>query len=253
MATNTINENVEQAILDFGTIKQAIIDKGVEVPSGTHTSQYGAKIGEIQSGNENFKAVIGRTATTLTLPDGLSKIGNYSFFEYITLTSASIPESVTSIGFNAFNSCKNLVLISMPGVTSIGNNAFGSCKNLAITSLPSGVTSIGNDTFSNCTKLALTSLPEGLTSIGSSVFYKCTSLALTSLPSGITKIENNAFGYCTSLTEITFKGKPTTVYANAFSNCTNLTIIRVPWSEGEVANSPWGATNATIVYNYTSQ
>ena len=58
MATNTINENVEQAILDFGTIKQAIIDKGVEVPDGTPTSQYATKIGEIQSGgrsSDDFK------------------------------------------------------------------------------------------------------------------------------------------------------------------------------------------------------
>ena len=49
---------------------------------------------------------------------------------------------------------------------------------------------------------------------------------------------------------VTFKGKPT-ISDSAFLNCGNLTTINVPWAEGEVANAPWGATNATINYNYT--
>ena len=163
MASKTLSENINQAISDFGSIKQAIIDKGVEVPSGTPTSQYGTKIGEIQSGggsDEDFISVIERTATNPTLPSGLTKIGDYAFY--------------------------------------------------------------------SCTKLALTSLPNSLTSIG-----------------------NNAFQYCTGLTEITFKSKPSTLSTSAFKGCTNLTTIRVPWAEGEVSGAPFGATNATIVYNYT--
>lgn len=137
------------------------------------------------------------------------------------------------------------------GVTSIRNCAFYGCTNLALTSLPDGLTSIDNSAFYECTNLALTSLPDGLKSIGTYAFYKCTSLALTSLPDGILDIGTFAFYKCTNLTEITFEGTPTTINSSAFNQCANLLTINVPWSEGAVANAPWGATNATINYNYT--
>lgn len=51
---------------------------------------------------------------------------------------------------------------------------------------------------------------------------------------------------------VTFKSK-TTIANNTFSGCNNLKVINVPWAEGEVANAPWGATNATINYNYVAE
>ena len=114
-----------------------------------------------------------------------------------------------------------------------------------------GYTIIRKYAFYNCSKLALTSLPSGLTSIGTSAFDDCRSLALTSLPSGLTSIGNYTFRNCKSLASLTFEGTPTSISRTAFSGCTNLTTINVPWAERAVANAPWGATNATINYNYT--
>lgn len=94
-------------------------------------------------------------------------------------------------------------------------------------------------------------LPSDLTKIGDYAFYKCTNLALTSLPSGITEIGSYAFNNCKGLTELTFEGTPTNIHTAAFKLCSNLLTINVPWAEGAVANAPWGATNATINYNYT--
>ena len=91
----------------------------------------------------------------------------------------------------------------------------------------------------------------GYTKIRDSAFYGCGNLALTSLPEGITSIGYYAFAHCTGLTSLTFLGTPTSIASSAFQNCTNLTTINVPWAEGAVANAPWGATNATINYNYT--
>ena len=145
----------------------------------------------------------------------------------------------------------NLIDANLVGYTFIRIAAFYSCKNLALTSLPSGITSIGDSAFSYCTNLALTSLPSGLTVIGNYAFNSCTKLALTSLPSGITSIGASTFENCTGLTSITFKGKPRSIHSTAFNGCTNLKTINVPWASGEVANAPWGATNATINYNYT--
>lgn len=117
--------------------------------------------------------------------------------------------------------------------------------------LPSDLTSIANYAFYKYTNLVNPVFPEGLTSIGGSAFYDCTRLALTSLPDGLTDIGSSAFTGCTNLSEITFKGTPSSISSNAFNNCTNLIIINVPWAEGAVSGAPWGATNATINYNYT--
>ena len=145
----------------------------------------------------------------------------------------------------------NLIGAKMYGYTKVRGNLFAGCTNLAHVSLPESLTSIGESAFYGCTSLALTSLPAGVTSIGDGAFVGCSSLALTSLPAGVTSIGVDTFYDCTSLTSITFKGTPTTIAANAFNSCTNLTDIKVPWAEGTVANAPWGATNATITYNYT--
>ena len=158
----------------------------------------------------------------------------------------------TAIRPNLFQNCNSLALTSLPsGITSIGNNVFYNCSKLALASLPSGLTRIGSGVFYNCSKLALTSLPSSITSIGNYAFSSCTNLALTNLPSGLTIIKSGAFNGCTGLTSITFKGKPNNINSSAFNGCTNLKTINVPWASGEVANAPWGSTNATINYNYT--
>lgn len=232
MATKTLSENVTQAIADFGTIKQAIIAKGVSVPAGTPTSQYGTKISQISGGDDgSFKGVIERTAVNPTLPSNLTSIGAYAFYQNTSLVLPSLPD----------------------GITSIGDYAFQSCTNLALTSLPSNLTSIGAYAFVNCPRLSLNSLPNGITSIGRNAFERCSIISLTRIPSSLTSIETDTFTYCFGLKELTFEGTPNTLHSRAFYGCSYLTTINVPWAEGEVANAPWGATNATIVYNYSRE
>ena len=140
MASKTLSENINQAISDFGSIKQAIIDKGVEVPSGTPTSQYGAKIGEIQSGggsDEDFISVIERTATNPTLPSGLTKVGDYAFSSCTNLALTSLPNSLTSIYNYAFRGCTGLTEITFKGKpNSISTSAFSGCTNLTTIRVP---------------------------------------------------------------------------------------------------------------------
>ena len=62
-----------------------------------------------------------------------------------------------------------------------------------------------------------------------------------------------AFRDCTGLKQITFRSTVTSISTSAFSGCSNLTVINAPWAEGAVAGAPWGATNATINYNYTGE
>lgn len=76
-------------------------------------------------------------------------------------------------------------------------------------------------------------------------------LVNATIPPFIIFIEHDAFFDSENLTTVTFKGRPNQISDTAFRLCDNLTTINVPWSEGEVANAPWSATNATINYNYT--
>lgn len=145
----------------------------------------------------------------------------------------------------------NLIGAKLYGYTKIRDNMYNGIKTLKTIEMPDNISYIGDAAFSSCTNLALTSLPESLTSIGVETFALCKSLAITSLPEGLMSIKISAFYGCTSLTSIIFKGTPTTIGSDAFSGCTNLTDIKVPWAEGAVAGAPWGATNATITYNYT--
>ena len=142
--------------------------------------------------------------------------------------------------------------VSDDTVESVRDYAFYGMTSLVNVSLPK-VKSIGKYVFNLCNNLALTELPSELTIIGNSAFVGCSKLAVTSLPSGLTKLDNYAFRNCTGLAYIEFKGTPTSISSTAFNSCTNLTVINVPWAEGAVANAPWGATNATINYNYTGE
>lgn len=146
----------------------------------------------------------------------------------------------------------NLVGISMPKVNEIKETAFAYCSGLETVDMPN-LTRIGYGAFEGCENLALTQLPNGVTWISGNAFFRCKGVAITEIPSSVVVIESGAFSYCTGLKTITFKGNPL-IYPGAFTGCTDLTVINVPWSEDE--NSPyypppWGATNATINYNYT--
>lgn len=138
----------------------------------------------------------------------------------------------------------------MGDITCIDKYAFVGCTNLGLTSLPNSITHINERGFASCTSLELSMLPSNIIYIGEAAFTGCSKLSLTSLPSSLDCIEVFAFCKCINLTNLTFEGTPSFIGYSAFDGCTNLTTINVPWSEGEVANAPWGATNATINYDY---
>ena len=135
-------------------------------------------------------------------------------------------------------------------ISGIGGGDIKSLLDKSITSISdTSITTVGTNAFYNCTALKTINLPQ-LTTIGPSAFYGCGSLVITNLPLGCTSIGKTAFYGCSSLTSITFQTTPI-LGMSVFQNCTNLKVINVPWSEGEVSGAPWGATNATINYNYT--
>lgn len=119
------------------------------------------------------------------------------------LTSVIIPEGITSIGNNAFDSCTSLTDVTIPNsVTEIGLSAFYWCISLTEINLPNNLTTIRNNAFGSCRSLTSIKIPNTVTEIESAAFEGCTSLQSIKIPYGITTINQNTFSYCTELTDV---------------------------------------------------
>ena len=94
------------------------------------------------------------TISSVTIPNSVTRIGSYAFQGCSSLTSVTIPNSVTSIGSYAFSGCRSLTSVTIPNsVTSIGEYAFSGCSSLTSVTIGSGVKSIGEAAFSGCRSL----------------------------------------------------------------------------------------------------
>lgn len=92
-----------------------------------------------------------------------------------------------------------------------------------------------------------------LTSMGNAIRKATGETRLYSLDEMLLMITRTKGIVERSLTSVTIPDSVKSIDSNTFQNCTNLLTINVPWAEGEVAGAPWGATNATINYNYTGE
>ena len=116
----------------------------------------------------------------------------------------SLPNGLTSIGNSAFYSCENIRSIDIPeGVLAISERAFAACNNLSSVNLPTSVLSIGKSAFSGCRKLASVIIPEGVQTIEYAAFGGCDILATISIPSTVTSLSTGAFSGSKNLESIT--------------------------------------------------
>ncbi len=140
---------------------------------------------------------------TVNISNGVTSIGNSTFYGCTALTSITIPDSVTSIGERSFSSCTGLTSVTIPdSVTSIGERAFSSCTGLASVTIPNSVTSIGLGAFYHCTGMTSVTIPDSVTSIGDYAFQQCTGLTSVTIPNSVTSIGTGTFYYCFGLTSI---------------------------------------------------
>lgn len=203
----------------------------------------------------------GGKITDLVIPDGVTKIGDYTLAN-CDLNSITIPESVVAIGDYAFQgncSIRNATVTAFAaykipkssllavtvtggeltdgvfydcpvlesvvlanGIQAISNYAFQNSAMLTSIDIPESVTSIGYEAFSGCAGLTQITLPSGLREIVSSLFYGCTGLEQVVIPEGVARIGQQAFYGCSGLTSITLPASVTAVDNMAFGGCDNL-------------------------------
>ena len=119
----------------------------------------------------------------------------------------TIPEGVTGIGEEAFLSCRSLASVTIPdSVTSIGHYAFQYCSSLASITIPDSVTSIGYAAFFRCESLTSITIPVSVKSIEEFAFWNCTSLASVTIPASVESIGKSAFNDCKELTDVYYGG-----------------------------------------------
>ena len=193
----------------------------------------------------------------VVIEEGVTGIGEEAFASCVSMTSVSIPDTVTSVGKDAFSRTK-VSYTTYDDVKYLGNEtdkylvacglnsqdvvqfnihndckaiaggAFENSSNLKGAYIPDGVISIGDDAFKNCHSLTSIVIPDGVTIIGSSAFENCDSLTSITIPDSVKSIGDYAFSGCYSLTGITIPDGVTSIGSSAFQYCYSLTGITIP-------------------------
>jgi hypothetical protein len=132
-------------------------------------------------------------------------------------TFYSVPDGVTNIADGAFSGCSWLTDITLPdSLTHIGQNAFDS-SGLTGVALPNSVYSIGKGAFASCANLSSIAIPNGVTRIENFVFFDCEALTNVVLGSSVAYLGDDAFGFCNSLESVYCLGNAPAVADNEFT------------------------------------
>lgn len=205
----------------------------VTIPSTYH----GKPVTVIGSGSN---PVFSSSVTEVIIPNSVTSIGNDAFRNCGLTGTLTIPNSVKSIGQSAFLGCIGLTSIAIPNnVKSIGQSAFLGCTGLTNVTISSSVTTIGNGVFYDCSKLTSITVDianPNYSSMNGVLFDKPQNTIIAfpagkagayTIPSSVTNIENNVFVNCIGLTSVTIPSDVTSIGVNNFSNCSVLTDINV--------------------------
>lgn len=160
----------------------------------------------------------------------LTRIEDGAFENCVNLKKVILPDSVVSIGKNAFRGCtklessNNTQILNLEGVTYIGPNAFYGCSGTEFKTinLPSTLVTLGTQAFYNCENLEAITIPESVTQVGDATFYGCLHLTQARIYNKTLSAEE--FSQCTSLASVTLNNEITVIPEKCFKNstCTNL-------------------------------
>ena len=218
----------------------------------------------ISIGNAAFRDC---SLTSVTIPNSVTSIGNYAFADCSRLTSVTIPNSVTSIGNGVFMGCSSLTSVTIPNsVTSIGNDVFERCRgleNIYVEPENTNYASIDGILYSRDATILIkvpakkinVTIPNSVTSIGDFAFELCRGLTSVTIPNSVTSIGNGVFKGCSSLTSVTIPNSVTSIGDSAFEGCSGLTSVTIPNSVTSIGYSAFeycsGLTSVTIPNSVT--
>lgn len=143
---------------------------------------------------------------TIIIEEGITSVGEYTFWKYPNLTSVTLPSTFTRIGKSAFKECLNLTSINFPDrLMQIGEYAFDGCSFLQDVKLPNNLRIMGTNCFKG-TALKTIEIPSSMITIPQSAFEECYYLETITLPNTIRGIDTCAFENCSGLRSVIYKG-----------------------------------------------
>ncbi len=174
--------------------------------------------------------------------DIVTSIAGQAFSQNISelskITSISIPDSVTSIGSDAFYNCAKLEKVKMSNnVTDIGSSTFAGCTQLKEVTLPNSLKTIGYLAFRECSSLISLDIPNGTETINSQAFVLCSNLEAVKIPVSVTRILPAAFYGCPKLTIYGYSDSAAQRFANQFV---------LPFEELENTGSSFSSASLTL-------
>jgi hypothetical protein len=242
LSTNLLSIG-QQAFSECPSLRAFAIPASV-LDAGNLTFWHDTFLARIDVGaeNPNYRSVDGvlfdKSQTTLltyppahgpsfNIPDGTIAIDNYALSDAASLTNISIPASVTTIGWEAFQNTGLTQIVIPDTVKTLGNLAFSGCTNLGGAVIGNGITNIDFGTFSGCLNLTNVSIPAGVVEIGNSAFASCVRLPAITLPDHLASLGFDAFGACSNLTSIKIPDPVVTASDRTFENCASLTNVTI--------------------------
>ena len=176
----------------------------------------------------------------ICIPNTVTSIGSYAFYNTAISGSLAIPNSVTEIGERAFENCRELNSLFLPSnLKRIENRTFNACGFSGGLTIPNSVTEIGEKAFYNCTGFNGTlTLSNKLETIGESAFNRCSGFTGSlKLPSSLTDIGNGAFMNCKYFTSLELSNALSVIPEYAFRGCEGLSgSLVIPNSVTEIGN-----------------
>ena len=227
-------------------------------PSG-HTLYYDIADGEatVAKKNYNYPNYGNTLAGDLIIPDSVEYEGvkypvtsiGHEAFEYATMRSVQIPNTVRTIVIRAFSACDSLTSLVIPNsVTSIGQQAFAGSFNITSIILPDSLTTIDQGIFENDTSLLSIVVPDAVVSVGYAAFSQCYSLRSVTFGSSVRSIGGLMFWNCHALDSLIFKSDiAPNVGTNMFPGAPDTLVIDIPCGSYHSYYAAFGPNHTYIV------
>lgn len=168
---------------------------------------------------------------SVSVENGITRIGNCAFYgrsyEYATIKTVSLPDSLKTIGYRAFWDCIGIENLILPSTSvTLEEGAFGYCEGMKSLTIPDTGIVLGEDAFGYCKSLEGLIIP-GTTKVGKKAFEQCSGIKTLQVRDGVTVLGTGAFSGCTSLESAVLPDSMTDMGASTFSSA-RFTSFHIP-------------------------